>query len=387
MKTASLFLLILATLLVYKFVSENDISPKKIQVQETSESPEQESEISEQELSDRVGQMIMIGFRGKTLDSETESALRELNIGGVVLFDYDTPTKKYDRNIESPEQLAMLVRSLQDISDKRMFIAVDAEGGNVNRLKSKYGFTNIPSHQELGGFSLEETKRYSKILGEQLRDLGINVNFAPVVDVNINPDNPIIGGFGRSFSGDPEIVINHAKAFIEGQKESGILSVIKHFPGHGSSVGDTHKGVVDITDVYKEEELKPFADLIDAGVVNAVMSAHIIDRNIDEIYPASLSKKHIEENLRSGIDFDGLVFSDDIDMRAISNEFSLEVIVELAINSGVDVIVSSNNITGYKSDRALDIHKAIIEAIKSEEIPVSRIIESSDRIKNIKENY
>lgn len=342
-------------------------------------------ESSKIDVSSMVGQMIMVGFRGETLDAETEKILKDLNVGGVLLFDYDTPTKKYDRNIESPEQLMNLVNSLQNVSDTKLFIAVDAEGGLVNRLKPEYGFISVPSHQELGSGSIDNTKYHSERLAEQLLGLGINVNFAPVVDVNINPDNPIIGGFGRSFSEDPEVVTAHANAFIEGQKKYNILPVIKHFPGHGSSKGDTHKGVVDVTDVYDPKELIPFTSLINSGSVDAVMSAHIVDRNVDQIYPASLSKNHIDLNLRKELGFDGLVFSDDIDMRAISEEFILDEIVELAINAGVDVIVSSNNVTGYNSERAEEIHQAIMRAVDSDQISVERITESYDRITKIKE--
>jgi beta-N-acetylhexosaminidase len=342
--------------------------------------------ISKEEISQMVGQMIMVGFRGVEVSDEIQKDIENFNIGGVILFDYDVSTKSYGRNILDSEQIRSLTESLQNISNIPMFIAIDAEGGQVNRLKPENGFLEIPSHKELGMLPLEDVQVHSESLANQLRGVGINVNFAPVIDVDINPDNPIIGLLGRSFSSDPDIVTKQASAYIDGHRKYGIITSPKHFPGHGSAAGDTHKGVVDVTNVYNQKELEPFRDLVSLGKVDALMSAHIINKNVDSIYPASLSRKHIEEILRNDIGFDGVVFSDDIDMGAIKNEFSLKESLVLAINAGVDIIVSSNNVTGYNPDRAGEIHRTIMKALNSGEIPVSRIIESNGRIVKLKES-
>ena len=344
-------------------------------------------EISAEELDWRIGQMIMIGFRGIELSEEIEKAITEESVGGVVLFDYDTQTKTYERNIESREQVSSLIDGLQGLSEIPLFVAVDAEGGAVNRLKTSKGFVDIPSHKELASLSDSEILGHVGALAIQLKELGFNMNFAPVVDVNINPKNPIIGVLGRSFSSDPKEVSRLAKLFIEEQSRKGIISVVKHFPGHGSSTGDTHKGAVDVTGVYQDTELDPYRTLAGGGDIDAVMSAHVIDRSVDSVYPASLSEKHIQENLRSNIGFDGVVFSDDIDMRAIEDEFDLREIVILAINAGVDVIVSSNNVTGYRANRASDIKQAIMESVQSGDISEERIVESSERIMMLKKKY
>jgi len=342
----------------------------------------------EEKLREKIEQMLIIGFRGTSITPYIDQTLKDLNIGGVILFDRDVPSGgEIERNIISPQQTKELISQLNKLSND-MFIAVDAEGGYVNRLKEKYGFTNIPSAEEMGKGSVEGTKSHGIFLGQQLSDLGFNLNFAPVVDVNVNPENPIIGCLERSFSNDPEKVYNHASAFIEGLHQSNIITAIKHFPGHGSSEDDSHLGMVDITNTYKEEELLPYKLLIENGYNDMVMTAHIMNQNIDENYPATLSPLFLQNILREKIGFNGVIVSDDMNMGAIVDHYGFGEGLIMAINAGCDLLILSNNgseeyneMTPYE---AVDI---IFNAVKENLISEEQINQSYNRIQSLKESY
>ncbi len=346
-----------------------------------------EIRINDKDIKDKIGQMIMIGFRGTIAVEESEivKIIKEVKIGGVSLSDWDIPSDSFPRNIIDPQQTEKLISDLQKFSDIPLFVAVDVEGGNVNRLKPKYGFKSILSAEKMA--KNNKTDAESKKIAEELNNLGFNMNFAPVVDLNINPSNPIIGAIERSFSLDSEEVINNARVFITNLKEKNIISVVKHFPGHGSSAGDTHLGVTDVTDTYKEEELIPYQKLNEEGLISAVMTAHIINKNVDEDNPATLSEKFLQDILRNQIGFKGVIISDDMQMGAISG-YSLEDAVVSAINAGCDIIYAFNNIAdGYDKDIAYEIRDIIFNAMKDGRIKESRIIEAYNRIINLKKQF
>jgi len=347
-----------------------------------------QEQMSDKELKQRIGQMLIVGFRDTeiTENSPIVKAIKDLNLGGIILFDYDVPLKSFPRNILNPEQTKKLTRDLQSFSETPLFITIDAEGGKINRLKEKYGFINMPSHQELGiKNNLEITKQVSSALASELDSLGINTNFAPVVDLNINPENPVIGSLERSFSEKPEIVINHAFSFIKSHQEKNIITVLKHFPGHGSSKGDSHQGMVDVTNTYEEKELIPFKELIDKKIVDIVMTAHIINKNIDPSFPATLSSLFIKGILRQDFGFQGIVVSDDIQMGAIEENYGFEEALILAINAGCDMLILSNNGDKYDENISYKARDIIFQAVKRGDILLSQIIESSNRINDLKE--
>lgn len=342
----------------------------------------------DEELKDKIGQMLIIGFRGTTANQYITKTIKDLNIGGIILFDKDVPSGgTVERNIESPEQTKKLISQLKKTS-KELFIAVDAEGGYVNRLKEKYGFQNIPSAFEMGKLSIEETKEKGAFLSQQLNDLGFNLNFAPVVDVDVNPENPVIGYLERSFSADPEKVYNHASAFIEGLHQNNIISAIKHFPGHGSSKNDSHLGLTDVTNTYKDEELLPYKLLIENGYNDMVMTAHIINKNIDENYPATLSPLFLQNILREDLGFGGVIVSDDMKMKAIVDYYGFEEGIIYAINAGCDLLILSNNGTEEYDElapqKAIDV---IFNAVKNNLITEEQIDQSYNRIQSLKEKY
>lgn len=343
----------------------------------------------EDNLKSKIGQMLIVGFRGLEIDSNSSitKAINDLNLGGVILFDYDVPSKgEIKRNITDPEQTKELIKNLKSASPS-LFVAVDSEGGLINRLKDKYGFTNIPSAENMGLEDPDQTKEHALFLGNQLRELGFNVNFAPVVDVNINPENPVIGGIQRSFSEDPEIVTAHASSFISGLNENNIISAIKHFPGHGSSEDDSHLGLVDITNTYQTEELIPYREIINSGYNDMVMTAHVMNTNIDADYPATMSPNFLQNILREELGFNGVIVSDDMQMGAITEHFGFEEAIIKSINAGCDLLIISNNGGEYSEEdyyRAVDI---IFNAVMSGEIDIETINNSYNRIMELKKRY
>ena len=340
-------------------------------------------------IEEAVGQMLMIGFRGDVLDGDITAMLRDIQPGGVVLFDYDLPSKgEVVRNITSPEQLRALTSALQGIAP--YFIAVDAEGGYVNRLKEAYGFTvSVPSAQELGRQSLGKTKRVADALARELKDMGINWNFAPVVDVNIDPQSPVIGAIGRSFSDVPRTVVAHANAFIKAHREQQVIPTLKHFPGHGSAAGDTHLGVTDVTETYRlAKELLPYQKFIQKGYEDPIITAHIVNQKLDKSgRPATLSHDMITKLLRYEMGFDGVVISDDMQMGAIVEAYGLTEAVVEAIKAGVDMILLANQIGKYNIEQVYDVKNAIVQAVADGVIEEDRICESFNRIRRLKQRF
>jgi beta-N-acetylhexosaminidase len=337
-----------------------------------------------------IGQMLVIGFRGTEAnqDSYIVKEIKDNNIGGIILFDNDMPSKKtVERNIKDYEQVKKLISDIRSNSNSSIFVAVDAEGGYVNRLKEKYGFINIPSAEKLGQGNANDTEEAAKKLGKELKDLGFNVDFAPVVDVNINPENPVIGYLERSFSSDPFKVGIHASQFIKGLKEESIIPAIKHFPGHGSSTSDSHLGMVDVTKTYDSKELLPYIHLINNGYSDIVMTAHIMNTSIDKDYPATLSPKFIKDILRDKLKFKGVVVSDDMQMGAIADHYGTEEAAVRAINAGCDMLIVSNNINVYDEEAPKKIIDAVYAALEKGEISSQRIVESYIRIRLLKMKY
>jgi len=341
------------------------------------------------ELKQKIGQMLIIGFRGTEIEdtSYISKTMDALNLGGVILFDKDNPSGQFPRNIVNPSQTKKLIEDLNKYSPGPLFISVDAEGGNINRLKEDYGFKNIPSAEQMGKGMVEETKNQANLLGQELRELGFNMDFAPVVDVNVNPKNPVIGLLERSFSNNPETVFEHASSFISGLHENNIIPAIKHFPGHGSSTSDSHLGIVDVTNTYKQEELIPYQKLIEAGYSDIVMTAHIINTKIDPTYPATLSPLFIKNILREQLGFKGVVVSDDMQMGAIVDNYGYDEAIIRAINAGCNMLIISNNGKTYDEKAPYDAVNIIFAAIKKGEISEKQINDSYNKIQELKNRY
>lgn len=336
-------------------------------------------------LQDKIGQMLLYGFRGMSVEESSPIVqhIKAGSVGNVIFFDYDVPNQESRRNIESPQQVKALVDSLQAYAPTPLLVAIDQEGGRVLRLKPKYGFPDIPSARYLGKLdNLDSTRHYAELNARTMASLGINLNFAPVVDLNIETESGVIGRLERSFSDGPATVTRHARAVTDAHLANGVIPVLKHFPGHGSAKGDSHKGLTDVTDTWSEAELEPYRRIIGQGYMGAVMTAHVFNRHIDEKYPATLSEKAIGI-LRDSIGYDGVIFSDDMQMEAIASEYGLEEAIVLCINAGVDVLCFGNNLS-YDEEIPEKFHTIVAKAVEDGRIKPERIEEAYQRVMRLK---
>ena len=338
-----------------------------------------------------AAKMLMVGFKGDSVTDGSDAAryVRDLKVGGIILFDVDlTGTAKIgSRNITSKERLTEMTADLRRYAGGNLLIAIDQEGGMVRRLRPEYGYSPTVSQEYLGKInSRDTTMKYAGRMAREMRKSGVNVNLAPLIDVNVNPECPVIGALHRSYSADTAVVADNAGWSIEAHHRNGVLCAVKHFPGHGSSASDSHYGLTDVTDTWQSYELAPFRGLIAAGKVDMVMTAHIFQRHLDPDYPATLSKKIIDGVLRGQLGFDGVVLTDDMYMQGIIDNYDVEDAIVLAINAGADILVMGNNIsTGYEPERPFRIVDMIVRAVKDGRIGQQRLVESNRRIDRLME--
>lgn len=317
-------------------------------------------------LEEKIGQLFVMGFRGADVSEESTIAheIRNCGIGGVILFDKDMVYHRPVNNIESPDQVRKLVETLQGYASTPLLVSIDQEGGNVNRLKPEYGFPPTRSHFVLGENSdVTSTESEGELIARTLKEYGINLNFAPVVDIAEDMETSIIGNRERSFGTTKEIVINHAEAYIKGHQKHNVLTCCKHFPGLGSALGDTHYGFVDATDTWKSNEVVPYQYLISKDLCPMIMTTHVFNGAFDEKYPATLSRKTINDYLRNELGFDGVVISDDMQMQSISDHYSLKESLRLGIEAGLDMFCFGNNLLkeAIKADDAIQVVKELVE--------------------------
>jgi len=331
-------------------------------------------------IESMISQMLMVGVGGSSSEEkwvkQLQKDIQEDKVGGIILF---------SKNIENPKKLKEFTNFFKKIKTKYpLFIAIDQEGGKVQRLTKKNGFSVYLSAKVIArDKNLNEAYTIYKKLADELKLYGFNVNFAPVVDLDINPKSPAIGDKERSYSEKEEIIISYANEFINAQNSAGIISVLKHFPGHGSAVSDSHKRLTDVTDTWQYSELKPYYYFSKYEKVNAVMVGHITLKKFDKKYPASLSKNMINGVLREQLKFQGVVFSDDMNMKAISDIYTLKQAVIKAINAGVDVLVFSSYFT-QKSSVVKEVRGIILQAVKSGDIDKKTIENSYNRVIRLK---
>ena len=317
-------------------------------------------------LSTLISNMIIIGFEGKKVPLNLQNHIKEHGLGGVILF---------SKNIKNPTQLRTLTKTLYSCDDTIM-IATDQEGGLVQRLNAKNGFVSTPKPIDISQLGEEKAKSLYTAMAKMLSQNGINVNFAPSVDLAKNPKNRVISKYGRAFSDKPKEVIKYANIFIQAMQKEGVLSVLKHFPGHGSSLADSHKGFVDVSESWAREELEPFLAL----KTQAVMSAHIFNKHLDEKYPATLSVKTNAILRDSG--FEGLLISDDLQMKAISDNFDLNTTLTQALNASVDILLFGNQLS--KPIMIESLVETIEGLVRRGHIKIERIQEANERINRIK---
>jgi len=333
-------------------------------------------------LKKMIGRMLIVGFDDEAIDKNSKivKQINKYNLGGVILFDRFYNDRKKVKNIRNPQQLQLLTKNLKAFSNNPLIISVDQEGGKVARLKPKYGFEATGSAKVVSELDAYMTGRTYENLAQVLHENGINCDFAPVVDLALNPKNKVIYKLKRSYGANPKDVIMHAGVFMDRLERRNILSVLKHFPGHGSSLGDSHKGFVDITNTWSPIELEPYKELIKTGKVKMIMTAHVFNKNLDEKYPATLSYKINTELLRKKMLYNGVIISDDLQMKAISKHYSLKEAVTLSINSGVDILLFGNQLASQDIDELVEV---ILQQVKDGKISLSRIKESNKRISTL----
>lgn len=330
-------------------------------------------------LDAMIGQMLLIGFTGTSADGEGARRITEQiakgEIGGVILM---------DRNIRSRTQVKTLTSKFRSARQELMpIISVDQEGGNVQRLSSRRGFGSYPMARSVGRrYTPEKALTTYRKMARELAETGINLNYGPVVDLDLYRWNPIIGRKGRSYGDDPEKVVEFARAFITAHREANVLTCIKHFPGHGSSRTDSHKRLVDLTKSWKEIELEPYRALKREGLVDTIMVGHLfLPRFSGEgRLPATLAPGAIEGWIRDDLGFDGVVITDDLEMAAVKKHHSLEKTLVMAINSGNDILMFASPDAGFVP-RAT---KLIADAVEAGDIKKERIEQAYSRIVALK---
>lgn len=342
--------------------------------------PAKAQQIEIDSLDIKIGQMLLIGFPGTEVDSSVLEEIRKGKVGSIIIFEKNIPPKN------SFIALKKIIWTYQEAAPIPLFVTIDQEGGRVNRLKDKYGFPRSITAEAMGkSATLDSARFYSEATASTLAGLGINLNFAPVVDLASNPSNPIIARYGRAFSANEDSVALFAREFIKGHRRFNVLTSLKHFPGHGSSKDDTHLGIADVTTTWERRELKPYQELIDSGYVDAVMTSHIVNKKLDpDGHPGTLSDDILTGILRKELRFDGVVFTDDMQMHAITKHYGLEDAIRMAILAGVDIMTFSNNISG-SDERTVDkVHSIIRGMVEKGVITESRVDESFHRIMKLK---
>jgi beta-N-acetylhexosaminidase len=332
------------------------------------------------QVSDKeIANMFILGFYGTTANSNTKicNDLKK-GLGGVIIFQKSPIKRGAAKNFSSYGSLKQLTSQIKKCGNKPL-IAVDQEGGLVQRIKltKKYPKASVVANK---GAAYAQ-KIYTQ-MARELKDLGVNYNLAPVADLAINPRNVVINKWGRSYGKDWKRVAEFDKIFMDAMRNHNIATSLKHFPGHGSSLGDTHKGFVDVTNQWSEEELNPYKKL--ASKASSVMVAHIFNKNLDPKYPASLSRKVVTNLLRGNIGFRGVVISDDLQMGAIAKHYSLRNRIKLSIKAGVDIMLFANQVN---PKRAISIDKLINitrELLNSGTISENSIRDANRRINRLK---
>lgn len=355
-------------LILFSFLScSNTVCPEKIEFT----------------LEEKISQMLILGFKGSSpYFSDARRIVRFLKnqeIGGVIFF---------RRNFKNSSSVRRLMQAMtQAETSVPAFFMLDQEGGLVQRLNSENGYFDYPPAGWVSShFDLQQSYSLYSDMARNLADLGINVNLSPCVDLNVNPDSPAIGRYYRSFSDDTKTVYEYAETVLSAHETWGVLSCLKHFPGHGSALTDSHNGFTDVSGTWTNEELLPFAELISnhPAEVKMVMAAHVFNTNLDANYPASLSEETLTGILRDELGFQGLILSDDLQMGAISENYGKDEAVILAIQAGCDLLLVCDLQETGNRNYPEHFREIVLQAIQQGKLSEDRINESFERIMQVK---
>ncbi len=333
-----------------------------------------------QTLRDKIGQMLMLGFPGSTLDDTIKTDLSSRNLGGVILM---------GGNCLSPQQIKQLTASIDANALTPPLISTDEEGGLVARLNQNNGYTRTYTAYQTGSVfrSTDSTYAQAARMAGWMADAGFSVDLAPVADVNVNPNSPAIGAYGRSFSSNPVTVGSHVQRFVDAFHARHLATCFKHFPGHGSAGTDSHLTLPDITNTWADSELVPYSMLLASNSVDMIMVGHLFNARIDSIYPSSLSRNTVTGLLRDSLGYQGVVISDDFyNMKAITDNFGFGETAVHAINAGVDILLYVNDLHNGAS-LCRQLVDTIEACVQSGTISAARIDEAYQRIRALKQSY
>jgi beta-N-acetylhexosaminidase len=325
-----------------------------------------ESAHREPTLAEVVAGLVVVGFRGIRLSDAPwlRTELATSGLGGVILFDRDQLTGG-ERNVRSPRQVLTLVEEVRAAAKGRhVIVGIDQEGGIVTRLSPAHGFPAVASEAVIGDGSATAARAWARTIAGTLAAARIDLNFAPVVDLDVNPDSPAIGALRRSFSADPDVVVRMATLELDAHRAAGVRTAIKHFPGIGSSTTNTDFGVADVTATWTRRELDPFRRLIAAGRVDLVMVGHVVNRTLDAAHPASLSRAVVTDLLREELGWTGPIVTDDLQAVAITQRFGRDEAVLLALEAGNDLLLFANQGV-YVPGVAARVVEVVLHAIES----------------------
>ncbi len=326
-------------------------------------------------LHREIGQLALVGFDGFSVTPEVASLARQFDLGGIILF---------KRNVESPEQVAEIAWRARALSrDLPLWVGVDQEGGRVARVRAP--LTEWPPMETLGRADSEELAgRFGTALALELTALGFSIDFAPVLDVLTNPQNPVING-GRAISGDPDTVSRIGAAIIRALQAGGVAACGKHFPGHGDTSVDSHFDLPLVEhppDRLRAIDFVPFRGAMEAGVAG-IMTGHLLVPAFDEERPATLSRAIVEGLLRDELGFDGLVFTDDMNMKAVAARFTPGGAAVAAIAAGCDVLL----LCGTDAAVQAEVLEELIYAVEREELPWKRVEDALARQRAAKARF
>jgi beta-N-acetylhexosaminidase len=324
-------------------------------------------------LREKVGQLFMLGIQGTELSKDLRDLFKTYHPGGVILF---------NRNLEDPEQAAHLTNALQKLSPKMpLFMSIDQEGGRVARLPK--GFTVFPGQGTLGKADTTDLAyAFAEVTALELRAIGVNMNLTPVLDVNTNPHNPIIGD--RAFGDDPLQVETLGLAVIAGLQDNGVIACGKHFPGHGDTSADSHKKLPTVSHGIgrlRDIELRPFQHCFNNGLA-AVMSAHVLYPALDPECPATLSPKIMTDLLRTQLHFKGLALTDDMEMHAVLDHYGIEEAAIRSLQAGADILLICKD-----HDRQAAAMEAVYNAVKEGSVSELRFDHALVRVFEAKERF
>jgi beta-N-acetylhexosaminidase len=325
------------------------------------------------QAKERLGELFIMGFSGLELADDTAAFISQARIGGIILF---------SPNYESPAQVTTLINQVQECrsGDLPLWVTVDHEGGKVQRFKT--GFTRLPEADLIAKKDSPKLLfELSEMVAAELKAVGVNVNFAPVADINSNPKNPVIGK--RAYGEDEDTVSKMVSAFVRGHLHQGVQPCVKHFPGHGDTTVDSHFALPKVTDTLeslREREFRPFTKAFKSGC-RWVMTAHLINPNLDPEFPATLSKKVLTDLLRDDMRYTGLIISDDLEMKAIADHFGPEEAPRLAIEAGCDLLI-------YRSEAATrHAYASLLKALENGTLDPERVLESADLSMDLKREF